>query len=152
LNDKVTLLFELRQARRIPSHFLIQNNCLYLVCYGWSVQTSPKRWFGKHEYDGKLWCHKQCTPNKNNTIRRWMNPPPMKIFCICHCCQHSHGNNLCLYKLMHLKARDFCKLYYNQSHLFVCKATAVICFVPFPQTIQLCSNISFREQTILKLD
>ena len=31
-------------------HF-IRNNCLYFVCYGWSAQTSPKRWFGKHEYD-----------------------------------------------------------------------------------------------------
>jgi len=28
-------------------HF-IQNNCRYFVCYGWSAQTSPKRWFGKH--------------------------------------------------------------------------------------------------------
>jgi len=28
-------------------HF-IQNNCVYCVCYGWSAQTSPKRWFGKH--------------------------------------------------------------------------------------------------------
>ena len=30
-------------------HF-IQNNSLYFVCYGWSVQTSPKCWFGKHEW------------------------------------------------------------------------------------------------------
>jgi len=43
-------------------HF-IQNNCLYFVCYGWSAQTSPKRWFGKHEYDDKLWRHKQRTTN-----------------------------------------------------------------------------------------
>jgi len=34
-------------------HFM-QNNCLYFVCYGSSAQTSPKRWFGKHEYDVKL--------------------------------------------------------------------------------------------------
>ena len=54
-------------------HF-IENNCLYFVCYGWSTQTSPKRWFGKHEYDVKLWRHKQRTPNTNDTIRHGMNP------------------------------------------------------------------------------
>jgi len=33
-----------------------------------------KRWFGKHEYDVKLWRHKQPTPNTNDTTRRWINP------------------------------------------------------------------------------
>jgi len=31
------------------AHFI--QNSLYFVWYGWSAQTSPKRWFGKHEYD-----------------------------------------------------------------------------------------------------
>jgi len=54
-------------------HF-IQNNRLYFVCCGWSAQVSPNRWFGKHEYDVKLWRHKQRTPNTNDTIRHWMPP------------------------------------------------------------------------------
>jgi len=55
-------------------HF-IQNNCLYSVWYGCSAETSPIRWFGKHEYDVKLWHHKQRTPNINDTIRHWMKSP-----------------------------------------------------------------------------
>ena len=65
-------------------HF-IQNNSLYFVCYGWSAQTSPKRWFGKHEYDVKLWRYKQRTPNTNDTIRHWIKSF-MKIFYVRHCC------------------------------------------------------------------
>ena len=57
----------------------IPNSCLYSVCYGRSAQTSPKRWFGKHEYDVKLWHHKQRTPNTNDTIRHWMNTPLWKF-------------------------------------------------------------------------
>jgi len=30
-------------------HFIL-NNSLYFVCCGWSAQTSPKRWFGKHKH------------------------------------------------------------------------------------------------------
>jgi len=49
------------------------------VCCVWSTQTSPKRWFGKHKYDVKLWRHKQRTPNTNEAIRHWINPPPWKF-------------------------------------------------------------------------
>ena len=40
----------------------------------------------KHEYDVKMWRHKQLTPNKNDDICHWMNrePPPMKTFCVRH--------------------------------------------------------------------
>ena len=54
-------------------HF-IRNSWLYFVCYAWSAQTSPKRWFGKNEYDVKLWPQKQRTPNTMTTLRHWMNP------------------------------------------------------------------------------
>jgi len=56
-----------------------QNNFLYFVCYGWSAQTSPNRWFGKHGYDVKLWRYKQRTPNTNDTIGQWMNPHAWKF-------------------------------------------------------------------------
>jgi len=59
-------------------HFT-QNNCPYFVCYGWSVQTSPKRWFGKHEYDVKVWCHKQRTPNTNDTHMPLNESPKWKF-------------------------------------------------------------------------
>jgi len=55
-------------------HF-IQNSRLYFVWCGWSAQTSPKRWFGKHEYDVELWRHKQRTSNTNDTTLDWMNLP-----------------------------------------------------------------------------
>jgi len=37
-------------------HF-IQNNCLYFVCYGWSVRTSPKLLFWKTTHTKYKWHH-----------------------------------------------------------------------------------------------
>jgi len=39
----------------------------------------------KHEYDVKLWRHKQRTPNTNDHHMP-QNDPPRKIFCVRHCC------------------------------------------------------------------
>ena len=58
-------------------HFIL-NNCLYFVCYGWSAQTLPKRWFGNYEYDVILWRHKQRTPNTVQMtpyVCHWMKSP-----------------------------------------------------------------------------
>jgi len=91
-------------------HF-IQNNCLYSVCYGWSAQTSSKRWFWEHEYDVKLWHHKQCKPNTNDTIRHWMNPPyenflrtPLvsaipAAYLLIDCCTTRHSRSLVFWQL-----------------------------------------------------
>jgi len=38
----------------------------------------------KHEYDVKLWRHKQRTPNTNDHHKTLNNPSTMKIFCIRH--------------------------------------------------------------------
>ena len=69
---------------------IIQTNCLYFVCFGWSAQLSPKRSFGKHEYD---------VTNNARQIRmtpydiEW-NHRPMKIFCIRHrITVYKHGSN-----------------------------------------------------------
>ena len=58
-------------------HF-IQNNCLYFICCGWSAQTSPKRWFRKHQCDVKLWRHKQ-THTKYKWHHTPLNDPPWKF-------------------------------------------------------------------------
>jgi len=39
----------------------------------------------KHEYDVKLWRHKQCTPNTNDHHMPLNETTPMKIFCVRHC-------------------------------------------------------------------
>jgi len=39
----------------------------------------------KHEYDVKLWRHKQRTPNTNDHSMPLNELPPMKIFCVRHC-------------------------------------------------------------------
>jgi len=33
----------------------------------------------KHEYDVKMWCHKQHTPNRNNHHKPMNEPPPWKF-------------------------------------------------------------------------
>jgi len=38
----------------------------------------------KHEYDVKLWRHKQRTLNANDN-HMLLNEPPMKIFCVRYC-------------------------------------------------------------------
>jgi len=39
-----------RMLKIVFPHFhFIQNNFFYSVWYGWSAQTSPKCWCGKHE-------------------------------------------------------------------------------------------------------
>jgi len=58
----------LRMFKSVFRDHFILNSCLCFVCYGWSAQTSPKRWFGKHEYGVILWRHKQRIPNTNDTI------------------------------------------------------------------------------------
>ena len=39
----------------------------------------------KHEYDVKLWRHKERTPNTNHHHISLNEPPPVKIFCLRHC-------------------------------------------------------------------
>jgi len=49
---------------------------LSLFCLLWLISgNSPKRLFGKHEYDVKLWGHKQRTPNtKTPYAAEWTTP------------------------------------------------------------------------------
>ena len=42
----------------------------------------------KHEYDVKLWRHKQRTPNANDHHMPLKETPPMKIFWVRHCFWH----------------------------------------------------------------
>jgi len=71
--------------------FVFRYSSLYpkqfsLFCLLWLISANfAKRWFGKHEYDVKLWRYKQRTPNTNDTIRHWIKSF-MKIFYVRHCC------------------------------------------------------------------
>jgi len=42
----------------------------------------------KHEYDVKLWCHKDRTPQTIDHHMPLNETHPMKIFCVRHCSRH----------------------------------------------------------------
>jgi len=50
-------------------------------------QTSPKTLVWKQDYDVKLWCHNQRTPNTNDYPMPLNETYPIKIFCVRHCLQ-----------------------------------------------------------------
>jgi len=64
-----------------PFNSLYPKQLSYFVCYGWSAQTSPKRWFEKREYDVTNNAHQTQMPP---CATEWMELP-VKIFCVRHC-------------------------------------------------------------------
>jgi len=104
-------------------HF-IRNNFLYFVCYGWSAETSPKHLFGKDEFDVNLWRYQQRTPNTNDTIRHWTNPP-MKIFCVRHWSAQTFFAfyTLCIWMLCG-------KAYAGATKNFFAQLTSTVIFAP----------------------
>ena len=72
--------------------------------YSYYVNKRRQNVVWKHEYDVKLWHHKQRTPNANDQHMSLNEPHPMKIFCVRHWLNAFHFH--CLRSILGVSWRD----------------------------------------------